>query len=270
MSSDPQSGEMGDAQSRPSRGEVRGRLQAGQSLLGTFMQLADPAAHELVGGLGLDFMCIEAEHSGMGTERVQQLIAASETTETPAIVRVAQNAPQAIAAALDAGARGVIVPRVDSGAEAAAAVASARYPPIGRRGLGPSRATGYGAEIPSYLARANDELLVAIQVETAEAVAHLDEMLALESLDMVFVGPGDLACSLGIADPGDRRLQETIGSIIARSRDAGRLTGIFAANAVDAARWRQAGVELVILGSDLMWLARGLGSVLGELRSDAS
>lgn len=244
---------------------VRARMEAGEQLVGTFVQSHDPAACEFLGGLGFDLLCVEAEHSAMGPEAVRGLVAAADLARTAALVRIASNEPTAIAAALDAGAQGIVVPRVDSAAEAAAAVAAARYPPDGVRGLGPSRAAAYGPGIPAYLARANRDLLLAIQVETRAAVDGLDALLAVEGVDMIFVGPGDLACSLGIADPGSSVLGETIESILGSAADAGRLTGIFAADATAANRWREAGADLVVLGSDLGWLAQGVADALSAL-----
>ena len=244
---------------------VRARLNAGEQLTGTFVQIADPAACEFVGWLGFDLLCLEGEHSAFGPMTIQRLVAAGEQTPAGVIVRPAGNDPIAIATALDAGSQGVLVPRVNTAAEARAAVAAARFPPVGVRGLGPSRATGYGADIAGYLRRANDELLLAVQIETREALNHLDELLAVAHVDLVFVGPGDLACSLGIDDPGSVQLREAIESVFVRARQAERLTGIFAADLTDAGRWRAAGVSLVILGSDLGWLAVGARAALSEL-----
>jgi 4-hydroxy-2-oxoheptanedioate aldolase len=246
---------------------VRARLSTGEQLLGTFVQLRDPAACELAARCGLDVLVIEAEHSGLGVETIQQLVAATHATAARALVRIAGNDPVLIAAALDAGADGVIVPRVNTAAEARDAVDAARYPPVGHRGLGPSRATGYGADIFGYLGRANDELLVAIQIETREALERLDELLGVPGVDLFFVGPGDLAVSLGIEDPASPELRGAIESVLAGGREAGRLAGVFAASPGIAARWLEAGVELVVLGSDLMWLAAGLGGAVAELRS---
>jgi 4-hydroxy-2-oxoheptanedioate aldolase len=247
---------------------VRERLTAGEQLVGVFMQLRDPAAYEWVGRLGFDVLCIEGEHSGVSIETLQLVAAAAQLTPSAAIARIVGNDPLAIAAALDSGVEGIIVPRVSSAAEAAAAVAAARYPPEGTRGLGPSRATGYGADIPGYLARANDELLLAIQIETADAVASLDDLLAVEGVDLCFVGPGDLACSLGLP-LGGPEARAVVADVIGRTRAAGRLTGVWAGTPADAATWRAAGVDLVILGSDLMWLAAGVQSCLAGLREAA-
>jgi 4-hydroxy-2-oxoheptanedioate aldolase len=244
---------------------VRRRMEGGEGLVGTFVQGHDPAAMELLGGLGLDLLCVEAEHSAMGPETIRGLVAAAQLGGAPALVRVSGNDATAIAGALDAGAQGIVVPRVDSAAEAAAAVASTRYPPVGARGLGPGRAAAYGGDIPAYLARANADLLLAVQVETRAAVDDLDSLLEVDGVDMFFVGPGDLACSLGIADPRDPELLRTIESILARATAAGRLTGIFAADPEAAKRWRAAGADLVILGSDFTWLGAGIRGALDAL-----
>lgn len=250
------------------RGGVRARLEGGAQLLGTFVQIADPAACEVMAKLGFEVLCVEAEHSCLGVETVQRLVLAMASTPAAALVRVAGNDPIAIAAALDAGAEGVLVPRVSTAAEAEAAVAAARFPPVGSRGLGPSRATAYGADIAGHLARANRELLLAVQVETAQALENLHELLAVAEIDLVFVGPGDLACSLGIQDPAAAELADTVASILTRARAAGRLTGVFAGSPADAARWRARGAGLVILGSDLTWLTRGAAAALAAAAAD--
>ncbi|MHB1468591.1 MAG: HpcH/HpaI aldolase family protein [Solirubrobacteraceae bacterium] len=248
---------------------LRARMLAGESVLGTFVASRDPGSVELLGGLGFDLLCIDAEHSAMSVETVERLVAAAELTPAAPIVRVAGNEEVAIGTTLDAGAAGVLVPRVESATEAQRAIAAARYPPAGRRGLGPGRASGYGAELPSYRDRANDELLLAIQVETAEAVARLPELLAVDGIDLYFVGPGDLACSMGIEDPQDPTLKATVADVIDRARAAGRLAGVFAATPADAAAWRARGAQLVLLGSDHSLLARGVAAALGDVEGGA-
>jgi 4-hydroxy-2-oxoheptanedioate aldolase len=248
----------------PTTDGPRARLLAGEDLTGTFVQSHDPGQFEFLGRLGFDFLCIEGEHSAMGVESVQALVAAGALAPIPTLVRVAGNDPIAIAAALDAGAAGVVVPRVDDAEGATAAVARTRYPPLGERGLGPSRATGFGVDIPAYLKHANDTLLLAVQVETRAAVDNLDAILAVDGVDMIFVGPGDLGCSLGIDDPNDPELTATVESILRRTREADRLAGVWAPTPTAAARWRTAGAQLVVLGSDLIWLARGVHDALAE------
>ena len=246
-------------------GSLRARLLAGESLLGTFVGSRDPSGCELLGHLGFDLLCIDSEHSAMGVETVERLVAATEHTPAAAIVRVAANDEAAIASALDTGATGVLVPRVESAEEVEHAISAARYPPLGRRGLGPGRATRYGAEIPSYRARANDELLLAVQVETARAVESLSELLCVGGVDLYFIGPGDLGCSLQIDDPRDPELRAIVASVIERTRAAGRTAGVFAATPADAAHWRELGAQLVLLGSDCSLLSQGVAAALSEL-----
>ncbi|WCB93337.1 4-hydroxy-2-oxo-heptane-1,7-dioate aldolase [Baekduia alba] len=241
-------------------------MRAGEKLTGMFVHLRDPAVCESLGRLGFDTLCVEGEHTAMGPETIERLVSAVEHTPAAALVRVAGNDPSAIACALDAGAQGVVVPRVSSAAEAMAAVQAARLPPVGLRGLGPSRAAAHGTDIPGYQRRANDELLLAIMVETRQALEELDELVAVDGVDLVFVGPGDLASSLGIEDPRSPELRDAIVDVLARAREAGRLTGMFAATPEDAVRWHASGVNLVFLGSDMMWLTRAAAIALGDVR----
>lgn len=242
-------------------------MLARERVAGPFVQTPHPVVPELLGRLGVDFVCIDQEHSGLGPETVQSLVAAAALGGVPALVRVADATAHHIAAALDAGAAGVLVPRVSSAAAARDVVRWSRYPPAGERGLGPGRASGYGRAIPELLARANTEVLVAVQIETRAAHDALDEIVAVDGVDLVFVGPGDLSASLGLegglADP---RLRDVVAGILHRAREAGRATGVFALDAGSAAAWWAEGVELVVLSSDLGLLADAVERTWVELR----
>ncbi len=144
------------------------------SLIGTFAAIPHPVAVEVTAQAGLDFICIDWEHAQIARETIENLVRAADVHAVPAMVRVPGHAPEAIAAALDSGARGVLVPRVSTATQAQAAVKATRYPPLGERGVGPGRAAGYGYRIPEYLAAANAEIVVAVQVETAEGLANVD------------------------------------------------------------------------------------------------
>jgi 4-hydroxy-2-oxoheptanedioate aldolase len=247
-------------------GELRRRLREGPALIGTFLQSPSAITAELVASLGVDFACVEGEHSGIGVETMQALVAGSALGGAPALVRVRRNDPAEIAAALDAGAAGVIVPRVDSAEEAREAVAAGRYPPVGGRGLGPSRAAGYGMNIPGYFAAANDEVLVGVQIESGAAVDHAAEIVGVPGLDFAFIGPGDLAVSLGVPF-GDAALLTAVESVLATARDAGLPCGIWAPGAQQARDWVGRGAAIVIIGSDLSLLAEGLERALAEARN---
>ena len=252
---------------------LRQRLLGGGQAVGIFVQAPHPVVAEVLGGLGPDLVCLDQEHAPMGPEAIHALVGGAMLAGLPAIVRVAAGTAHHVAAALDAGAVGVLVPRVESGAEAADVVRFARYPPVGARGVGPARATGYGRRIGDAVARAGDETLVGVQVETRRGVERLDEILAVEGVDLVFVGPGDLAASLGL-DGGlaDARLRPVVEEILDRIAAAGRASGIFAAEPAAGAEWLARGAGLVLLGSDLGFLATGVEQawqLLNELRASA-
>src|SRR6187399_1950796 len=124
-------------------------------LIGTFAEIPHPVAVEVMAQAGPDFICIDWEHGQIARDQIENLVRASDVHSVPAMVRVPGHAPEAIATALDSGARGILVPRVSTAAQAAAAVKASRYPPEGERGVGPGRATGYGYRIFDYLTEAN-------------------------------------------------------------------------------------------------------------------
>jgi len=249
-------------------GGLRDRLRAGPVLVGTFLQVPAAATAEVVAGLGVDFTCVDAEHSAIGVESVQALVSASALGGAPALVRVRPNAPAEIEAALDAGAAGVLVPRVDSAVEARDAVAAGRYPPRGRRGVGPGRAAGYGRGIDRYLAEANDSVVIGVQIESAAAVERAGALVAVAELDFVFVGPGDLAVSLGVPF-GDPVVAEAVAAVFDAARPVGMPVGIWAPTPAAARGWIERGVALVAVGSELGFLAESVAQALVEIRSAA-
>lgn len=213
----------------------------------------------MVAECGFDFVCLDAEHSAMDRGTIENLVRAADARGVPALVRVAGNTPELLGGALDAGARGVIVPRVNTAAQARDVLAATRYPPAGVRGAGPGRAARYGAGLAGYLATANDDLLVGVQVETQTAVGNAAEIAEIEDLDLVFIGPGDLAVSLDVAPdasgPRAAKLTDAIGSVIGTCRRRGRAVGMFRPSADDVATWRQAGTSLFVVAADSVFLS---------------
>ncbi|MCQ8782084.1 aldolase/citrate lyase family protein [Aurantimonas sp. CSK15Z-1] len=235
---------------------LRERGRSGAPLLGIFAAIPHPAAAEVTARSGFDFVCIDWEHAQIDRSEVENLVRAVEAGGAAAMVRVPGNDAEAIAAALDSGAQGVLVPRVSSAAEAEAAVRATRYPPDGERGAGPGRASGYGYDIAAYVAGANARILLAVQVETVRAVENIDAIAAVAGVDLVFIGPGDLAVSMGAFGPeGSGRLDAAIRSVIAACASAGKAVGLFRPSADDVPAWRAAGVSLFIVASDSMLLA---------------
>lgn len=230
-----------------------------ERVIGTFAAIPHPVAIEVVAATGLDFLCIDAEHSQIGRELIENLIRAADVHRVPAMVRVPGHSPESIAGVLDAGATGVLVPRVSTTAHARAAVSATRYPPVGERGVGPGRAAGYGYRIPDYLKSANESLVLAIQIETAEGLANVEEIVAVEGVDVIFIGPGDLSVSIDALGPdGAAKLEAAILKITDAARKAGKTVGIFRPSPDDIEKWSQAGISFYLLASDTMFLGASL------------
>lgn len=238
-----------------------------ERMIGTFAAIPHPVAIEVTAATGLDFLCIDAEHSQIDRELIENLVRASDAHHIPALVRVPSHASEWIASALDAGAAGVLVPRVSTSAQAKAAVMATRYPPVGERGVGPGRASAYGYRIPDYLKAANESLVLAIQIETAEGLANVEEIAAAEGVDIVFIGPGDLSVSIDAMGPaGAEKLNAAITTITNAARKAGKAVGIFRPSADDVGRWAEAGISFFMLASDTMFLGASLAAGVAAAR----
>lgn len=239
------------------------RLKRGETLIGCFVSNPQLATCEVLAASGFDVLVADAEHFPLAPADVLAIVAGADIGGVPALVRLSDDSPTSIQYALDAGAAGVIVPRVHTAEQAAAALAAARYPPKGIRGAGPGRASLYGLDRVAGMQEALEQTIVAVQIESAEAVENLDEILAVERLDMVFVGPNDLSHSLG--RPAESELRRVIDDVLARAQGAGVRTGILASAPELAERYRRAGVSLILTGSDLALLAAGARSLMEAL-----
>lgn len=245
----------------------RAQCTGREAVVGTFVAIPHPVAAEVTAASGVDFICIDWEHAQIGRERMEDLIRAADVHRVPAMVRVPGHAPETIAAALDAGAAGVLVPRVSTAEQARAAVRATRYPPLGARGVGPGRAAAYGYRIPDYLASANENLLLAIQVETAEGLADIESIAAVDGVDVIFIGPGDLSVSIDAMGPaGAERLNAAIETIATAAIRAGRTAGIFRPAPDDIAAWTRSGIRFFILASDTMFLGAGIAAGMQAAR----
>ncbi len=240
---------------------LRSRTLAGERIIGTFSAIPHPVAVEVCASSGFDFICLDWEHGQFDRGRIEDLLRAAEVKRKPALVRVPSLGSEHIAFALDSGASGVLIPRISTAEQARSAVAAMRYPPVGKRGAGPGRASGYGKSIYDHVAVANEYLLLAIQIETAEGLANIGSIAAVEGIDLIFVGPGDLAVSIGALHSSDQlQLRQAITTIIETCRAANRGVGIFVTGSDNVAQWASEGITFFIMGSDLAFLSKGLES----------
>jgi len=234
---------------------LRTRLHNGAPLIASFVETPHRAVAQVMGAIGYDMLIPDGEHAAFSPRDIEEVIVGADLAGIPSLVRVPSSAPSTIGHALDSGAAGVLVPLVNTAEAAHTAAQLSRYPPEGRRGAGPGRATIYGLQREEAIANARAETVVAIQIETVTAVENLDEILLVEGVDLVFVGPNDLSHSLG--RPPDDELRAVIDEVLRKTQSAGRLTGILAPTAALAARYRDAGCALLVTGTDLGALAAG-------------
>ncbi|WP_150462846.1 HpcH/HpaI aldolase family protein [Nesterenkonia ebinurensis] len=249
----------------------RQRLLNGESLVGTFCAIPHPAATEMVASAGFDFLCLDSEHAAIDRETAENMLRAASVWSIPALVRVAGNTPELIGAALDGGAAGVLVPRVNTAEEARAAVDASRYPPHGSRGAGPGRASSYGGGLSGYLGSANDDIVVAVQIESVEAVQHVAEIAAVEGLDMLFIGPGDLSVSLGATggtEHDTKSLQDAISSVVEIAKQLSQNIGLFRLSTDDVAHWADLGVSLFIVSSESMMMMAFMSDTASKAQSN--
>jgi 4-hydroxy-2-oxoheptanedioate aldolase len=209
------------------RNLFKSAVREGRAQIGIWCTIPGSDNAEALAGCGFDWMLIDTEHSTVGLDTVKAMLQAAAPYPTQAIVRPGWNDAVEIKRILDAGAMSILVPYVQNAEEAARAVSAVRYPPHGTRGVaGITRASRYGT-VDRYTARADDEICLLVQVETAEALRNIEAIAALPGVDGIFVGPADLAASMGF--PGDASAPEVRAAIldaIRRIRAAGKPAGI--------------------------------------------
>jgi 2-keto-3-deoxy-L-rhamnonate aldolase RhmA len=248
------------------RNPLRRRLHANQTTYGLWVTVESPTITEIAVALGLDWVCIDMEHGHLDYREVMEHIRVVRRSETSALVRVPELQMSAIKRVLDLGAHGVILPYVRSRHELDQAIRYGRYPPAGMRGVGGERAFTWGLGFQEYISYANEETLLIPLIETTEAVAEIDGILAIPGLEAIFFGPADLSAAQGHLGSWDEHgVAETLGEIQAKAAASGIASGIMARSVADAVNRRDQGFGLVALGADMTLLVRVLRETLGEL-----
>ncbi|MDO0925006.1 aldolase/citrate lyase family protein [Streptomyces sp. TG1A-8] len=234
--------------------------------LGIFLLTGNSMIAELCGIVPLDWVVLDMEASPMTkTDALHMLQALSGSGCSP-LVRVPYLDHHLIEHALDMGAAGVMIPKVDDAAAAAAAAAASRFPPEGSRGVNPVRASGYFTDVDGYLRDANRRTVCIVQIESAEAVARVDEIAAVEGIDALFIGMGDLASALG--QPGrmtGAAMDEARARTLKAARSHGKQAGIFAYDMDLAAQYAAEGFDLIAFGNEIKLLRESLLDKLGKL-----
>ncbi|MFB9375845.1 HpcH/HpaI aldolase/citrate lyase family protein [Kineococcus gynurae] len=256
---------------RPDPGAFARRVRSRETVVGYWVVLDAPPATERIARIGYDYVAIDAQHGLLDYRGVLTGLLAVDAGGSAGVVRVAANDPTAIGQALDAGARGLIVPLVNSAADAAAAVAAAKYPPFGVRSYGPMRS---GLRIGPVPAEADEQTAVLAMIETAAGLAAVEEIAATPGLDGLYVGPSDLAINIGGAYPGDPAVKADFDAalerVLAAAAGAGIAAGIHTPHGSVARERLAEGWTFVTVASDVVHLetiARDhLGTARGEQR----
>jgi 2-keto-3-deoxy-L-rhamnonate aldolase RhmA len=239
---------------------LKAKLKRGEVALGTTISIGHPDIAETLGEIGYDWILIDTEHAPLEVGTVQNLIQAMRFSKSVPIVRVAWNDMVLIKRALDIGAYGIIVPWVNTREEAERAVQAIKYPPVGFRGFGPRRASLVD---PDYVATADKELILGVQIETKKAIDNLDDILSVEGIDAAVIGPADLSLSMGMLMQFDNpKFNAALDKVVASARKNKVAAGFLATD--DVARRVKQGFTWLNISADLGFLKSGAKKALED------
>lgn len=243
-------------------------LATGSPLIGLWLGLANGYTAEMLGGVGYDWLVIDNEHAPNTLESTLAQLQSLAACNAHAVVRAASDDAVEIKRLLDLGAQTLLIPMVESAEQAARIVAATRYPPQGIRGVGAALArASRWQQIPGYLAAADAQLCTLAQVESVAGLHALADIARVEGVDGVFIGPADLAASLGhLGDPGHPEVQAAIADAIGEIRAAGKAAGILTSDSALARTYLELGAVFVAVGSDVGLLVSGARALRESFR----
>jgi len=247
---------------------TKAKLAAGQPVFGCFVRYAEPSLAEYVAMLGWDFLVFDGEHGMLQPGDVEDLCRALELRDVTPIARVTTNQPHIILRFLDSGIHGVHVPWVNTPSAVEQAVRSVKYGPRGERGLAGTRASEWGLREPldAYVERANRETMVIVHIETREAADAIEEYVAIDGVDVLFLGPTDLSQSMGHPGRADHpdvvAAMERVAEVVAPSD---KVLGIYAGTAAMTEAWLARGARYFTTGLE-MFLRDGMTAHLERVR----
>ncbi|HBP0513119.1 TPA: 4-hydroxy-2-oxoheptanedioate aldolase [Pseudomonas aeruginosa] len=247
------------------------RLRSGEAQIGLWLGLADPYCAELAANAGFDWLLLDGEHAPNDLRSLLGQLQALAPYPGQPVIRPVQGDTALIKQLLDIGAQTLLVPMVDSAAQAEGLVRAVRYPPAGVRGVGSAlaRASRWNS-VAEYLDHADEQMCLLVQVENLEGLANLDAIAAVEGVDGVFIGPADLSAAMGHrGNPGHPEVQTAIEDAIRRIRAVGKAAGILSADEALARRYLELGCAFVAVGVDTSLLMRSLRELAGRFKGGA-
>jgi 4-hydroxy-2-oxoheptanedioate aldolase len=246
---------------------LRERIVGGEFTIGTFIGLNSPAAAEVAAINGMDWVLLDLEHGSGGEDQIGPTVLATAKYGVPTIVRVESSERIRIGRALDAGALGVMIPRLEEVEDIKSAIAHLSYPPSGDRGVATyNRSTQWGKNVSGLTGPRR--ALGIVQIESAKAVANVESIAAISGLDVLFIGPLDLSFDLGV--PRDFKhptFIKAINSVLSAAKKAGKVTGILAMDAQSATDYKEQGFNFIAVGSDSSLLAKAIDTIVTSVKS---
>ncbi|HSE92837.1 MAG TPA: aldolase/citrate lyase family protein [Methylomirabilota bacterium] len=251
---------------------VRHALRAGKPQFGTLLNFGDPLVAEMMAATGFDWLLVDTEHGPIDLAALATMFATITRYPVAPLVRVHAVAEENFKRVLDAGAWGVLAPNVRTREQAELAVSACKYPPAGVRSLGAGRfPLSFKTDPPTYFARANEEILVIVQIEHVEAVKNIDAILSVPGVDALYVGPNDLCASMGLApslEPPHREFDDAMRAVLAAARRHGVAPGIHAATTGTVNRRIAEGWTLVGMLNDQRLLANAARTIRDAVKTE--
>jgi 4-hydroxy-2-oxoheptanedioate aldolase len=254
------------------KNEFKRALAVGEKQIGIFLGLANGYSAELLAGAGFDWLMIDGEHGPNDIHSILAQLQAIAPYAVHPVVRTVDHDPARIKQLLDIGVQSLVVPMVESSAQAEALVRAMRYPPHGIRGVGTAlaRAAGWNG-VEDYFAQADQEMCLIVQVESQAGLDALDDILQVEGVDAVFIGPSDLAGSLGyLGKPGHPEVIAAVERAIARISAAGKASGVFSADTTIAASFMSAGACFLAVGVDTLLLRNAAVNLAAKFKATST
>ena len=252
------------------KNRVREKLNNGETVLGTMIQeLRSPAVPILFANAGFDFVFIDMEHGAHNMETVADMIKTARFAGITPFVRVPDLQYHLIARALDAGAQGFMVPRIETREQAEKAVAYSKYPPMGERGCSINKGHNdyKGDDLISFINNANEENFVILQIERKAAMDDLDNILSVEGVDGAVLGPNDMAVSYGVPnDLNSPLMNDIFTKVLETGKKYGVYTGMHIGNLQKLVEWKNKGMQLITYNTDIGFLNAGAALGIKELR----
>src|SRR6185436_10497927 len=248
---------------------VRSKLKRGEASIGTWITMPDPFGAHLISKTGFEWLTIELEHTPITFETAAKMFAIVAANGAVPLARVPFNTVENIKRVLDTGAWGIVVPMVNSRAEAEAVVKASRYRPVGERSIGGSlHAANFSTDASTYYAKANEEILVIVMAEHVDAVEDIDEILSVPGIDAVFVGPNDLHASMNLPptfDSDNKQFNAALKKILASAKAHGIAAGIHVVDAAQAQQRMTEGWQFIAVASEAGFMLSKAGEITKAL-----